>query len=117
MIASEALLHDTMDVSKLNLLVSNPNRTKAKIEKIRNLNISNSLTLFDVFVFPKFNVNLLSVHKVCKDSKCEVVCNEYSFKIQGLQSKEMVVNGRESGVPSGNSFSSNYVVCYVSKLT
>ncbi|XP_052626898.1 uncharacterized protein LOC128133479 [Lactuca sativa] len=77
MIASESLLHDTVDVSKLDLLVSHPNGTSAKIEKIGNMNLSNSLTLFDVFAVPDFNVNLLSVHK-------------------GLQSKEMVGNGRES---------------------
>ncbi|XP_023734895.1 uncharacterized protein LOC111882761 [Lactuca sativa] len=78
MIASESFFHDTVDVSKLNLLVSHPNGTSAKIEKIGNMNISNSLTLFDVFAVPNFNVNLLSVHK-------------------GLQSKEMVGNGKESG--------------------
>lgn len=124
MIASESLLYDTVDVSKLNLLVSHPNGTSAKIEKIGNLNISNSLTLFDVFVVPEFNVNLLSVHKVCKDNKCEAVFNEHSCKIQDLHSKEMVGNGNESGglyyvdsVPSGNSFRSNSTVCCVSKLT
>lgn len=42
MIASESLSYDTVDVSKLNLLVSHPNGTSAKIEKIGNLNISNS---------------------------------------------------------------------------
>ncbi|XP_023754962.1 uncharacterized protein LOC111903417 [Lactuca sativa] len=97
MIASESSLHDIVDVSKLDILVSHPNGTSAKIEKIGNVNVSDSLTLFDVFVVPDFNVNLLSVHKICKDSNCEVVFNEHNCKIQGLQSKEMVGNGRESG--------------------
>ncbi|XP_052627603.1 uncharacterized protein LOC128134170 [Lactuca sativa] len=78
MIASESLLHDTVDVSKLELLVSHPNGTSAKIDKIGNMNLSSSLTLFDVFTVPDFNVNLLYVHK-------------------DLQSKVMVGNGRESG--------------------
>ena len=81
MIASESFLHDTVDVAKLDLLVSHPNGTSTKIEKIGNTNLSNSLTLFDVFVVPDFNVNLLPMHKVCKDSMCEVVFNEHSCKI------------------------------------
>ena len=126
MIASESLLHDTVDVSKLDLLVCHPNGTSAKIEKIGNMNLSNSLTLFDVFAVPDFNVNLLSVHKVYKDSNCEVVFNEHNCKIQDLQSKVMVGNGRESGglyyinsAPLGslsNSSISSFVCC-VSKLT
>nr|KAJ0213000.1 hypothetical protein LSAT_V11C400157850 [Lactuca sativa] len=126
MIASKSLLHDNVDVSQLNLLVSHPNGTSAKIEKIGNMNMTNSLTLFDVFAVPDFNVNLLSVHKVCKDSTCEVIFNEHGCKIQGLQSKVMVGNGRESGglyymnnEPSGNSLRVNNSssFCCVSKLT
>ncbi|XP_052622581.1 retrovirus-related Pol polyprotein from transposon RE2 isoform X2 [Lactuca sativa] len=126
MIASESLLHDTVDVSKLDLLVCHPNGTSAKIEKIGNMNLSNSLTLFDVFVVPDFNVNLLSVHKVCKDSNCKVVFNEHNCKIQDLQSKVTVGNGRESGglyyinsAPLGSLSNSSISssVCCVSKLT
>ena len=51
MIASKSLLHDTMDVSKLNLLVSHPNRTSTKIEKIGNMNIFNSLTCLMCLLF------------------------------------------------------------------
>nr|KAJ0189315.1 hypothetical protein LSAT_V11C800419360 [Lactuca sativa] len=73
-----------------------------------------------------FNVNFLSVHKVCKDSNCEVIFNEHSCKIRGLQSKEMVGNGKESGglyymnsVPSGNFLNANHSssVCCVYKFT
>ncbi|KAL7603047.1 hypothetical protein Lser_V15G18902 [Lactuca serriola] len=79
------------------LLVSHPIGTSTKIEIIGNMNLLNSLTLFDVFVVPDFNVNLLYVHMVCKDSNCEVIFNEHSCKIQGLQSKEVIGNGREFG--------------------
>ena len=81
MTASESLLKDTVDVSKLNLLVKHPNGTSAKIQKIGNMHLSNNVTLFDVFVVPDFNVNLLSVHKLCKDSKCRVVFDEHSCNI------------------------------------
>ncbi|XP_023756901.1 uncharacterized protein LOC111905437 [Lactuca sativa] len=79
----------SVSANMADLVVNHPNGTSAKIEKIGNLNLSDTLTLFDVFAVPDFNVNLLSVHK-------------------GLQSKVMVGNGRESGglyymnsVPSG----------------
>lgn len=96
MIASKSLLHDTVDVPKLDLLVSYPNGTSVKIENFGNMNLYDSLTLFDIFVVPDFNVNLLSVHKVYIYSNCEVIFNEHSYKIQGLKSKEMVGNDGES---------------------
>ena len=73
MTASDSLLHDTMDVSNLNLRVGHPNGTSAKINKIGNMHFSNSLTLFDVFAVPDFNVNLLSVHKLCKDTSASLI--------------------------------------------
>ncbi|XP_052626943.1 uncharacterized protein LOC128133515 [Lactuca sativa] len=111
MTSFESLLQDTIDVSKLNLLVNHPNGSSAKIKKIGNLQFSENLTLFDVFVVPDFNVNILSVHKLCKDTNCEVVFNENCSKVQGLQSKKVVENGRDSGglyyldaFPSDNNF-------------
>ncbi|XP_042752826.1 uncharacterized protein LOC111921163 isoform X2 [Lactuca sativa] len=108
MIASESQLQDTVDVSKLNLLVKHPNGSSALINKIGNIHLSSNLTLFDVFAVLDFNVNLLSVHKLCKDNGCEVTFSEHNCKIQDSLSKKMVENGRESGglyylahVPSG----------------
>ncbi|XP_052622644.1 uncharacterized protein LOC111911314 [Lactuca sativa] len=97
MTSSESLLQDTVDVSKLNLLVNHPNGSAAKIEKTENLQFSEKLTLFDVFSIPNFNVNLPFVHKLCKDTNCEIVFDENCCKIQDLQSKKVVENGRESG--------------------
>lgn len=90
-------LCDTVDVSRLNLRVGHPNGSLAKIDTIRNLPLTNSLTLFDVFVVPDFNVNLLSVHKLCKDTKCDVVFNEHNFFVQVSQSKGTMEAGSESG--------------------
>lgn len=97
MTASESLLHDTVDVSNLNLIVCHPNGSTAQINKIGNMQLSNSLILFDVFVVPDFNINLLSVHKLCKDSKSEVVFNEHKCIVQDSQSKEMVETGNQIG--------------------
>ena len=64
MIASESLLQNSIDVSKLNLRVGHPNDTSAPISKIGNMQLSNSLTLFDVFDVLELNVNLFSVYKL-----------------------------------------------------
>lgn len=90
MTSNDFELVNTVDVSKLNLKVDHPNGSTAEIKKIGNLQMSDSVTLFDVFVVPEFNVNLLSVHKLCKDNKCEVKFNEHSCSVQGLQSKVTV---------------------------
>ena len=97
MIASESLLCESVDVSKLNLRVGHPNGTSAPISKIGNLQLSNSLTLFDVFAVPEFNVNLLSVYKLCKDSNCKVIFDQNQCVIQDSQSKGMVESGSQSG--------------------
>ena len=125
MVASETQLRDTVDVSKLDLFVNHPNGSSAKIKTIGNCSINSHLTLFDVFVVPDFNINLLSVHKICKDSRYEVVFNEHSFTIQDFQSKEMVENGSQKGglyylnnCNSGNNkIQSNLTKCYISKIT
>lgn len=79
-----------MDVSKLNHLVKHLNRSSSQTNKIGNLKLSSNLTLFDVFVVHDFNVNLLSVHKLCKDSE---FFSKHNCKIQDLLLKEMVKNG------------------------
>lgn len=77
----ESFLCGTVDVSKLNLLVNHPNGSSAKVDKIGNLQVSENLTLFDVFIVPDSSVNILSVHKLCKDTKCKVFFNEHNYKI------------------------------------
>ncbi|XP_052624986.1 uncharacterized protein LOC128132448 [Lactuca sativa] len=124
MIASESQLRDAIHVSRLNLLVKHLNGSSTPINKIGNLQLSSHLTLFDVFVVPDFNVNLLSLHKLCKDSGSEVVFSEHNSKIQDSLSKEMVENGRLyrglyflDCVPSGISTNITNSRCCVSKLS
>ena len=125
MVAAESRLVDAVDVSNLDLKVRHPNGTTAHISKIGNVHLSKSLTLFDVFDVPDFNVNLLSVYKLCKDSRCQVTFNENECLIQDLQSKGMVENGNQSGghyylngLPTGN-IEANVCVpnCFISKFT
>lgn len=125
MTASGSNLCDTVDVSRLNLRVGHPNGSSAKIDTIGNLPLTNSLTLFDVFVVPDFNVNLLSVHKLCKDTKCDVVFNEHNCFVQDSQSKGTVETGNESGgLYYIDSFTqgikipnTSFSKCFVSKFT
>lgn len=94
MSASGSQLVDLVDVSKLNLMVDHPNGTSAKINKIGNMNFSNSVSLTDVFVIPDFHVNLLSIHKLCKENKCKVTFDENHSFVKGSLYME---TGKESG--------------------
>lgn len=123
MASAESGLVNVVDVSNLDLKVDHPNGSTARINKIGNMPFSESLTLFDVLVVPEFSVNLLSVHKLCRHRKCDVIFNEYSCSVQGSQSKETVGTGSESGglyyynssnTGKNKSFLS-IVKCYVSK--
>lgn len=74
---------------------------------------------------PDFNVNLLSVHKLCKYNSCKVTFDESSYVVQDSQSKVTVGTGNESGgfyyldssIASGKVFSSVKTQFCVSKLT
>ena len=69
MTSSISSLSDVIDISVLCLKVKHPNGTFAKINKVGNKRITPNMTLFDVLVVPEFNVNLLSVHRLVRDSK------------------------------------------------
>lgn len=49
MTATESQLVDVVDVSKFNLKLDHPNGSTAMINKIGNMNLSDSTTLTDVF--------------------------------------------------------------------
>ncbi|GJS63167.1 ribonuclease H-like domain-containing protein [Tanacetum coccineum] len=56
--------------------VGHPNGTEAYILKIRNLILSNGLTLYNVMVIPEYCVTLISVHKLVKENKVIVAFDE-----------------------------------------
>nr|XP_043624691.1 uncharacterized protein LOC122596185 [Erigeron canadensis] len=66
MTGSQKNMFNLVDISDLNLTVSHPNGTKAKITKIGNLRLSSNIVLFDVLVIPGYCVSLLSVHKLAR---------------------------------------------------
>ncbi|XP_071687950.1 uncharacterized protein [Rutidosis leptorrhynchoides] len=86
-----------IDVSDLNLTVSHPNGTKAKVSKIENLKISNNVVLQDVLVVLDYCVSLLSVYCLVRDSKLFVGFDESACYIQDLVSKKTLVTGSQCG--------------------
>ncbi|XP_071693195.1 uncharacterized protein [Rutidosis leptorrhynchoides] len=85
------------DVSDLNLTVSHPNGTKAKVSKIGNLKISNDIILKDVLVVLDYCVSLLSVHCLVRDNNLFVGFDDVACYIQDLVSKKTIVTGSQCG--------------------
>ncbi|GJU74442.1 ribonuclease H-like domain-containing protein [Tanacetum coccineum] len=82
MVLSKDLLDSIVDISDLNLTVEHPNRSVAKIKKIRNLKLNDHITLCDVLLVPEYYVNLIFVYKLARDSKFFIGFDENSFLIQ-----------------------------------
>nr|GEU97554.1 ribonuclease H-like domain-containing protein [Tanacetum cinerariifolium] len=85
------------DISSLNLTVSHPNGTLAKIIAIGNLRLIANVELFDVLVVPEYCVSLLYVHKLIKESKFFVGFDEHKCYIHNLNMVKNVGIGSESG--------------------
>ncbi|GJW15086.1 hypothetical protein Tco_0019219 [Tanacetum coccineum] len=62
-------MFNVVDISSLMLIGCHPNGTLAKISAIGSLRLSSGIVLFDVLVILEYNVSLLSVNKMIKDSK------------------------------------------------
>nr|GEW82599.1 ribonuclease H-like domain-containing protein [Tanacetum cinerariifolium] len=84
------------DISSLNLTVGHPNGTLAKITTIGSLRLTANVVLFDVLVIPEYNVSLMSVHKLIKDSKLFVGFDETKCYIQDLNLVKMSGTGSEA---------------------
>lgn len=98
MTSSVSHLENVIDISDLNIKITQPNGNEAKINKIGNFKLNNNVTLFDVLVVPDFHVNLLSVHKIARDSKIFVGFDEYKCNLlQGSLPKRIVGTGSEQG--------------------
>ncbi|GJZ07109.1 ribonuclease H-like domain-containing protein [Tanacetum coccineum] len=90
-------IFNVVDVSSLMLTVGHPNGTLAKITAIGSLRLTSSIVLFDVLVVPEYNVSLLSVNKMIKDSKFFVGFAEYKCYIQDLNLGKLVGTGSVNG--------------------
>ncbi|GJS73368.1 ribonuclease H-like domain-containing protein [Tanacetum coccineum] len=97
MTISDKLLHNIVDIAHLGLTVGHLNGTHALIKKIGDLKLTKDITLYDFLVVPKYNVSLLSVHKLTRDNKLYIGFDEHKCYIQDLKKKELVEIGNESG--------------------
>ncbi|GKF94488.1 hypothetical protein Tco_0284188, partial [Tanacetum coccineum] len=95
-IVSTKNMFNVTDISGLNLTVGHPNGTLAKISAIGNLTLTSNVVLFDVLVIPEYNVSLMSVHKLIKDSKLFVGFDETKCYIQDLNLVKTVRTGSET---------------------
>ncbi|GJY81077.1 putative RNA-directed DNA polymerase, partial [Tanacetum coccineum] len=84
------------DISSLNLTVGHPNGTLAKITAIGSLRRTANVVLFDVLAIPKYNVSLMFVHKLIKDSKLFVGFDETKCYIQDLNLVKTLGTGSEA---------------------
>ncbi|GKC34154.1 ribonuclease H-like domain-containing protein [Tanacetum coccineum] len=90
-------LDNVINISHLKIKVGHPNGTEAYISKIRNLTLSNGLTLYDVMVIPEYYVTLISVHKLVKENKVIVAfdVNRCYFLNQDLNLKNVLGIGEQ----------------------
>ncbi|GJT25010.1 ribonuclease H-like domain-containing protein [Tanacetum coccineum] len=121
MTASAKFLINVVNVSNLVLTVGHPNGTKAKIVKIGDLKLNEYVTLFNALVIPEYTINLLSVHRLSKDSKFFVGFDENKCYIQDLKRNMIVGTGDINGglylfdATFKQSISKLPANCYVSK--
>nr|GEW03430.1 ribonuclease H-like domain-containing protein [Tanacetum cinerariifolium] len=113
------------DIFGLNLIVGHPDGTLAKISAIGNLRLTSNVVLFDVLVILEYNISIMSVHKLIKDSKLFVGFDETKCYIQDLNLVKTVGTGSEasglylfdedqSGKPTLGLSNSSFV-CHTSK--
>ncbi|GKD52113.1 ribonuclease H-like domain-containing protein, partial [Tanacetum coccineum] len=94
-------LKNIIDISDLNLQIDHPNGTTTFIKKVGNLKLSDTITLYDVLYVPEYYVNLLSVHKLARDSKVFIGFDESKCYIQDLHMKKTLGTGsQQRSLPS-----------------
>ncbi|GJY60089.1 ribonuclease H-like domain-containing protein [Tanacetum coccineum] len=90
-------MFNVMDNSELKITVGHPNDTLSIISHVGNIKLSNNVILYDVLVFPRYCVSLLSVNKLIRDSKMFVGFDENKCYIQDLKRERILGTGSESG--------------------
>ncbi|GKE00666.1 ribonuclease H-like domain-containing protein [Tanacetum coccineum] len=127
MICTNKNLVNVIDVSYLKIKVSHANMTEAFITKIRNMPLTDYLTLYDVLVVTENCVILMSVHKVARDSKLVIAFDEMHCYVlnRDLRTGKILGTGKQIGglyyfdENQGIDFENfkNDNVCFLSKQT
>ncbi|GJV16344.1 hypothetical protein Tco_1361667 [Tanacetum coccineum] len=95
MVTSEDKLENIIDISDLKLQIDHPHGTTSYIQKVGNLRLSDKIILYDVLYVPEYIVNLLSVHKLERDSKLFIGFDEHKCYIQDLQLQKTMGTGSQ----------------------
>ncbi|MFS8032362.1 putative transcription factor interactor and regulator CCHC(Zn) family [Helianthus anomalus] len=95
MVMSDKNVINQIDVLDYKIKVNHPNGTSALVTKIGDVKLNDKVTLHDVFVVPDYCVNLISVHKLAKDSKITVSFDENMCYLQDSLTKKMLVTGSQ----------------------
>lgn len=106
-------LQNCVDVSDLKLHVDHPNGTHANISQIGNLKILSDVFLSDVLVIPGFNIDLLSVHKLTKDSSYGVYFDEHKCYLVNPQDLQNVLKMEIGSEQEGLYHLSEKNRCYI----
>ncbi|GJV79571.1 ribonuclease H-like domain-containing protein [Tanacetum coccineum] len=112
-----------INISDLNLTIDHPNGTLAKIKYV-GMQLSEYVVLYDVLVVPEYCINLLSMHKLIRDSAMFVGFDEHKCYIWDLNQNKVIGTGSESGslnlfdlpaTQNKGTYMSNNITCYDSK--
>ncbi|GJX85987.1 hypothetical protein Tco_0336761, partial [Tanacetum coccineum] len=90
-------LFNLIDVSHLNIIVSHPNGTIVKVNKVGSFKLAEKFIIHDVLVVPGYHVSLLSMHTLASANRVNVVFNENDCLIQDLVQKSLMRTGSMVG--------------------
>nr|GEX18544.1 ribonuclease H-like domain-containing protein [Tanacetum cinerariifolium] len=95
----DKFLVNVIDIFHLKIKVSHPNGTEYFITKIRNMPLSEYLTLFDVLVMPEYCLSLMFMHKDARDSKLLIAFDELKCYIlnHDWRAGKILVTSRQFG--------------------
>ncbi|GJT75620.1 hypothetical protein Tco_1042345 [Tanacetum coccineum] len=89
-------MFNVVDIYSLKINLCHPNRTLATIIHVGNLELTNNVVLYDVFIVPGYCVSMLSDNKLIRDSKILVGFDEEKCYIQYLTKKKTLGTSSES---------------------
>lgn len=84
-------LHNPHDTK--NVII--PSGEVCKTEKIGDIKISQNIILKDVYFIPSFKINLLSIHKLTKDTNINVIFNQNTCIFHDPLSENLIGQGRQ----------------------
>ncbi|GJX35007.1 hypothetical protein Tco_0246564 [Tanacetum coccineum] len=114
---TDKFLVNVIDVTHLKIKISHPNGTEAFITKIRNMSLTQYLTLYDVLVVPEYCVSLMVMHKFDRDSKLIVAFDEMNCYVSNQDLRAGRILGTGKQISGLHYFDGNQAVMSSSTVT